>query len=78
MTFFSDSEYFSCNCSNSPYIEKSHGHVVTGDLQIIENCKLHDFFCTEPKYMEPTSKSFYNGKNPFRNFFLFIGVFMNV
>ena len=38
----------SCSCSNSPYVDKNHGHIVTGDLELIKNNKLHNFFCKGP------------------------------
>ena len=29
----------SCNCTNSRYLNHHHGHIITGDLRIIESKK---------------------------------------
>ena len=44
---------FPCKCENSPYKDKHHGHVMTGDLGIIKNNKLRTLFAKGPKYREP-------------------------
>ena len=41
-----------CNCSNSQFSDKDHGHVVTGDLHIIKNQKLRELFKKGPNYRE--------------------------
>ena len=28
------------HCSNLPYVDKNHGHIVTGDLRLIKNTKI--------------------------------------
>ena len=42
-----------CNCSNSPYADPFHQHIVTGDLRIINNSKLRKLFSKGPKYRKP-------------------------
>ena len=44
-----------CHCNDSPYIDKNHGHIMTGDLKIIQNSKLRNLFSKGPKYREPKS-----------------------
>ena len=41
-----------CPCSDSEYSDPHHGYVVTGDLRIIENAKLHRLSSKGPKYHE--------------------------
>ena len=43
-----------CNCDNSLYKDQHHGHIVTGDLRIVENNKLRKILTYGPKYREPT------------------------
>ena len=60
--FLSDLKHFPCICSNSLYADKNHGYVKTGDIQLVENSKLHKLFCKEPKYRKPTSIKFHDVK----------------
>ena len=51
------SEYFSnpqtCQCKESKFCYEPHGHVITGDLRVIENAKLRGLVAKGPKYREP-------------------------
>ena len=42
----------SCNCSNSEYLNHHHGHVITWNLQIIENEKLRKIISKGPNHRE--------------------------
>ena len=42
-----------CNCSKSAFCDPHHGHVVTGDLKIIENRHLRELMFNGPGYREP-------------------------
>ena len=42
-------------CASSPFIYNPAGHVITGDLKIINNTFLRDVFAIWPKYREPKS-----------------------
>lgn len=42
-----------CNCKDSPFIDKHHGHIMTGDLSIIKDSKLRELVSKGPKYREP-------------------------
>ena len=44
-----------CSCDDSEYIDKDHGHVITGDLSIIENEKLQELFRKGPNHREKKS-----------------------
>ena len=46
-----------CSCSSSTYLYSPAGHVVTGNLNIVENLKLRDIISKGPKYREPTTFS---------------------
>ena len=56
---FNVSEYLSnpqtCQCKESKFCYEPHGHVITGDLRVIENAKLRELVATGPKYREPNS-----------------------
>ena len=58
--FLSDSNYFPFSFSNSRFADKNYGHVVTGDLQPIENNKLRKLFCKGPMYRELTCINLYS------------------
>ena len=51
------SEYFSnpqtCQCKESKFCYEPHGHVITGDVRVIENAKLRELVAKGPKYREP-------------------------
>ena len=51
------SEYLSnpqtCQCNESKFCYEPHGHVITGDLRVIENAKLRELVAKGPKYREP-------------------------
>ena len=42
-----------CQCNTSKFCYEPHGHVITGDLMVIENVKLRDLVAKGPKYREP-------------------------
>jgi hypothetical protein len=44
-----------CTCANSPFIYNPIGHVITGDIKIINNTSLRDVFAKGPKYREHKS-----------------------
>ena len=43
----------SCDCHESEFVDGHHGHVVTGDLRIIQNDKLRKLISKGPNYREP-------------------------
>ena len=44
-----------CNCENSPFKDAHHGHIVTGNLDIVSDSHLKKLFLKGPKYREPKS-----------------------
>ena len=52
-----------CNCKSSAYCYPAHGHVITGDLTIIDNHKLKDLILKGPKYREPTKVNWVKNKS---------------
>ena len=42
-----------CDCQYSPFVDSDHGHIVTGDLRIIENQHLRKLISKGPNYREP-------------------------
>ena len=53
----------SCSCSSSQFLYSLAGHIITGDLNIIQNKQLRDLISKGPKYREPQSFSWkYNFK----------------
>ena len=43
---------FPCSCSGSTFCDPHHGHIVTGDLRIIQNPKLRKLLTKGPNYRE--------------------------
>ena len=44
-----------CSCANSPFKYGPSGHIITGDLNIVQNKSLRDVLSKGPKYREPRS-----------------------
>merc|ERR1739840_94119 len=44
---------FPCNCQTSQFKDDQHGHIITGNLDIIENVTLRNIFKKGPKYRLP-------------------------
>ena len=64
MTLNSESQsFFPCSCSESMYSDPHHGHVVTGDLRIIENAKLRKLFSKGPNYRENKTINYHKCMN---------------
>ena len=42
-----------CQCNTSKFCYEPHGHVITGDLMVIENVKLRELVAKGPKYRQP-------------------------
>ena len=42
----------SCNCPKSEFCDPHHGHIVTGDLRVIEHRKLRSIMSKGPTYRE--------------------------
>ena len=42
-----------CNCSKSEFCDPHHGHIVTGNLNVIENRQLRNLMLCGPGYREP-------------------------
>ena len=47
-----------CSCSDSPFIDDHHKHVLTGDLRIVKNDKLRKLFMKGPNFREPKPINF--------------------
>ena len=56
-----------CNCTTSPFTDPSHGHIVTGDIRIVQNNKLRKLLYNGPKYRYPVSINFSNYKTETKN-----------
>ena len=41
-----------CNCESSPFVDPYHGHVITGDLSIVENKRLRNLLSKGLCYRE--------------------------
>ena len=51
-SFIQDNSILPCQCSNSSFSDKNHGHIISGDLRLIKNNKLRKLFSKGPKYRE--------------------------
>ena len=43
----------SCECEHSEFCDPHHKHVITGDLRVVSNAKLHKLLTKGPNYREP-------------------------
>ena len=50
--FLSNPNSLPCECNNSPFADKHHKHIVTGDLRLISNSTLRKLLSKGPKYRE--------------------------
>ena len=50
--FLANSDSLLCKCNNSPFTDRHHKHIVTGDLRIIRNNVFRKLFMQGPKYRE--------------------------
>ena len=48
--FLTNPDSLPCKCNNSPFADRHHKHIVTGDLRIIRNNVLRKLFIKGPKY----------------------------
>ena len=61
--FLHDPTSLPCTCDKSPFVDKHHKHLVTGDLRIIKNNTLRKFFGKGPKYRTPQPIDFIKAKS---------------
>ena len=54
--YFIDNYDSPCECENSIYIDKTHNHIITGNLNIVENVKLRNLLKQGPQFREQPSK----------------------
>ena len=47
-----------CDCQNSKFCDPDHGHIITGDLRIVECSKLRKLLTHGPNYREPQSLNY--------------------
>ena len=52
-----------CSCNESDFKDPDHGHVVTGDLRIVEDVKLRKLLSKGPNYREPRTINYNKCKN---------------
>ena len=55
------------NCTTLPFTDPNHGHIVTGDIRIVQNNKLRKLLCKGPKYREPVPMNFSKCKTEIKN-----------
>ena len=48
-----NSDIIPCNCQTSPFKDRQHGHIITGNLDIVENVTLRNIIKKGPKYRLP-------------------------
>ena len=50
--FLTNPDSLPCKCNNSPFVDRYHKHIVTGDLRIIKNNAFRKLFIKGPNYRE--------------------------
>ena len=58
----------SCNCASSSFKDNHHGHVISGDFDIIKNVTLKNIIRKGPKYRLPQAINWVEDKNIIINF----------
>ena len=53
---------FPCSCAVSSFIDKDHGHILTGDMHIIKSNKQKKLICSGPTHRESKSVDFNSAK----------------
>ena len=56
-----------CQCNTSKFRYEPHGHLITGDLMVIENVKLRKLVAKGPKYREPNKINWQSTKTMISN-----------
>ena len=51
-SYLNDKSILPCHCSNSPFVDPHHQHIVSGNLKIITNNKLRKLLSKGPKFRE--------------------------
>ena len=51
--FLQDNTILPCECDHSTFTDAHHAHIVTGNLDIVNNEKLQILISKGPKYCEP-------------------------
>ena len=51
--FIKNNSIIPCHCKDSPYQDKHHKHIISGDLRIVTDSKLRKLFSKGPKFREP-------------------------
>ena len=52
-SFLANPDILPCDCHLSPFKNNDHGHVISGDLNIISDPKLRQLISKGPKFREP-------------------------
>ena len=55
--FIENYDNIECNCKSSPFKDSFHGHIVTGDLNIVKDDNLKELLSKGPQFREPPSKT---------------------
>ena len=50
--FLQDSSSLPCSCENSPFSDRNHKPIISGDLRLVKNNQLRKLFTKGPKYRE--------------------------
>ena len=50
--FLANPSILPCSCDSSSFKDNHHGHIITGDLRIVENNKLRKLLVKGPKFRE--------------------------
>ena len=50
--FLANPSILPCTCTDSPFLDVHHGHIITGDLKLVRNNKLRKLLIKGPKFRE--------------------------
>lgn len=66
-SFLNNNAIYPCSCNGSPFVDRHHGHILTGDLRIVKNNKLRKLIIKGPKYRENKGISWNKTKSSIKN-----------
>ena len=62
-SFIANPGILPCDCDQSPFVNHDHGHIISGDLNIVSDQKLRSLIAKGPKYREPQPFSCHQAKS---------------
>ena len=66
-SFIDNPDILPCDCDHSPFVNHDHGHIISGNLNIVSDHNLRKLISKGPKYREPSPFSYKQAKEDIIN-----------